>query len=143
MGPPSIASLIRKGTAFFTTEPAPPPSSFSKAPEGTLFPAVNPSIDGDDCLQDCASCTIHYPAKWSIDEEEKLYGSAKEWATHILVATGKTDWVRDVEDEKGSVMEAIRDCGVKPSNGVREKNTSLPPFNYLPRNTCTCKDKAG
>ena len=36
----------------------------------------------------------------------------------MVVATGKTDWVRDVEDEKGSVMEAVRDCGVKPDNGV-------------------------
>ena len=37
----------------------------------------------------------------------------------MVVATGKTDWVRDVEDERGSVMEAVRECGVKPSNGVR------------------------
>ena len=36
----------------------------------------------------------------------------------MLVATGKTDWVRDVEDEKGSVMEAVKECGVKPENGV-------------------------
>lgn len=36
----------------------------------------------------------------------------------MLVATGKTDWKRDVEDEKGSVMEAVRDCGVLPNNGV-------------------------
>lgn len=26
--------------------------------------------------------------------------------------------VRDVADEKGSIMEAVDKCGVKPSNGV-------------------------
>ena len=41
----------------------------------------------------------------------------------MLVATGKTDWVRDVADEKGSVMEAVERGGVEPSNGV-----SLPGF---------------
>lgn len=34
----------------------------------------------------------------------------------MLVATGKTDWVRDVQDEKGSVMEAVRECGVEPEH---------------------------
>ncbi|MCJ1356573.1 MAG: hypothetical protein MMC33_006568 [Icmadophila ericetorum] len=128
MGPPSFASLIRKGTSFFNPESAPQPSSFSKAPEGTLFPSVDPSTDGEDCLQDCASCTIHYPAKFGIDEEEKLYGRVKGWATHMLVATAKTDWVRDVEDEKGSVMEAVRDCGAKPSNGRLMLSASNMPI---------------
>lgn len=36
----------------------------------------------------------------------------------MLVATGKTDWVRDVADEEGSVMEAIERGGVLPGNGV-------------------------
>lgn len=26
---------------------------------------------------------------------------------HAIVATGKTDWLRDVKDEKGSVMMAL------------------------------------
>ena len=41
----------------------------------------------------------------------------------MLVATGKTDWVRDVADEAGSVMEAVGRWkrgarGGEPSNGV-------------------------
>ena len=36
----------------------------------------------------------------------------------MIIATGKTDWVRDVADEKGSVMEAVEKSGVKPANGV-------------------------
>ncbi|KAK6438631.1 hypothetical protein LTR95_005169 [Oleoguttula sp. CCFEE 5521] len=78
----------------------------AKTPAG-LFPTTTAEVDGEDCLHDCESCTIHLPRKWEIDEDDKLYGNIKGWQRHLLVATGKTDWVRDVEDEKGSVMEAV------------------------------------
>lgn len=84
-----------------------------------LFPVTDPAVDGEDCLRDCESCTIHYPRKFAIDEEEKLYGHVSGWSTHLIVATGKTDWVRDVQDEKDSVMEAVGKSKIKPSNGVR------------------------
>ncbi len=120
----NLQSIFRRTTAFLTpnssavdlTQSA--NGTFAAAPEGTLFPKVNPSVDGDDCEHDCESCTIKYPAKWSIDEEEELYGHVKGWSTHMLVATGKSDWTRDIEDEKGSVMEAVEKGGVRPSNGV-------------------------
>ena len=96
------------------------PDGFSKAPEGELFPKVDPAVDGEDCDQDCATCDVRLPRSFKIDESEKLYGRVNGWATHMLVATGKTDWVRDVQDEKGSVMEAVRECKVEPSNGVRD-----------------------
>jgi len=83
-----------------------------------LFPKVDPKVDGEDCDHDCASCEVKLPKGWDIDESDKLYGFVKGWSTHVLVATGKTDWVRDVEDEKGSVMEAFGKSNVKPSNGV-------------------------
>lgn len=84
-----------------------------------LFSNVDPALDGDDCLHDCATCTVKYPAKFDVDHEDELYGQVKGWSTHILVATGKSDWVRDVADETGSVMEAIEKGGLEPSNGVR------------------------
>lgn len=87
------------------------------APLENLFPKVDPKVDGEDCNHDCASCEVKLPKSWSIDEEDKLYGFIKGWSTHVLVATGKSDWVRDVEDEKGSVMEAFGKSH-KPSNGV-------------------------
>ena len=88
-----------------------------------LFRKVDPAVDGEECIRDCASCTIRYPSKFDVDMKDKLYGNIGGWATHMLVATGKTDWVRDVADEKGSVMEAVERGGVEPSNGV-----SLPGF---------------
>lgn len=88
------------------------------APISELFPKVDPAVDGEDCDRDCDSCVVHYPRNFKIDEEDVLYGFVKGWSTHVLVATGKTDWVRDVADEKGSVMQAIGNSKVSPSNGV-------------------------
>lgn len=72
-----------------------------------LFARTKAEIDGDECLHDCESCSISLPRKWAIDEDDKLYGHVQGWSRHLLVATGKADWVRDVADEKGSVMEAV------------------------------------
>lgn len=90
------------------------------APATGLFPKVDPAVDGEDCLRDCESCPTHYPKNFKIDETDDLYGHVKGWSTHVLVATGKADWVRNVADEKGSVMQAIEHAQ-KPSNGVSRK----------------------
>ncbi|KAI9770192.1 MAG: hypothetical protein M1839_003258 [Geoglossum umbratile] len=100
---------------------------------GSLFPGVNPADDGEDCDQDCSSCSIRYPSKFSINEDDELYGHVKGWSVHLLIATGKTDWVRDVADEKGSVMEALEKSRVKPKNGrlmVSASNMPPPPEFY-------------
>lgn len=67
---------------------------FSKAACDQLFPKTNPAVDGEECLRDCETCTIKYPRKWSVDEDENMYGHIKGWSTHLIVATGKSDWVR-------------------------------------------------
>ncbi|KAJ5544948.1 hypothetical protein N7535_006665 [Penicillium sp. DV-2018c] len=92
-----------------------------------LFATTDPSIDGEDCLHDCATCTVKYPAKFDIDLEDELYGQVNGWSTHMLVATGKSDWVRDVADEQGSVMEAIEKGGLEPSNGRLKLSASNMP----------------
>lgn len=96
-----------------------PGTPAESTPIEKLFLKVEPTVDGEDCDHDCESCIVSYPKGFKIDGDAKLYGHINGWATHILVATGKTDWVRDVADEKGSVMEAIeKKADVKPSNGV-------------------------
>ncbi|KAL3463015.1 Sucrase/ferredoxin-like-domain-containing protein [Aspergillus heterothallicus] len=77
--------------------------------EDYIFPTVDPKEDGVDCKKDCADCTIEYPAKVKVDTSRPLYGHIKEFHTHVLVATGKSDWVNKVENERGSLMEAIHD----------------------------------
>lgn len=111
----SLSSVLQKGKAFLT----PRNSSDSISQITTfIFPKVDPAIDGQDCDHDCETCEIQYPKGFKIDEEEKLYGHVNGFATHMLVATGKTDWVKNVGDEKESVMEAVEDCKIEPSNGV-------------------------
>jgi hypothetical protein len=118
-----MQALLAKGIARLTPNASSSnlasSTGFTKAPTATvLFPPVDPNIDGPDCDHDCASCSVHYPAKFSIDEDDKLYGYVKGWSTHLIVATGKTDWVRDVADEKGTVMEAVGRYGTdKLKNG--------------------------
>ncbi|KAI9765606.1 MAG: hypothetical protein M1840_007295 [Geoglossum simile] len=96
----------------------------------SLFPVVNPASDGEDCDRDCENCSIRYPPKFSINEDDELYGRVKGWSVHLLIATGKTDWVRDVADEKGSLMEALKESKVQPRNGrlmVSASNMPPPP----------------
>lgn len=94
-----------------------------------LFPPTKPEVDGDECLHDCASCSISYPKKFKIDDEDHLYGAINGWSRHLVVATGKTDWVRSVEDEKGSVMEAVGKHGGDVEGGklmLSASNIPLP-----------------
>lgn len=105
------------------------PSSTTSSPTD-LFPKVDPTLDGEACLHDCASCPTTYPRTFKIDEHDALYGHVKGWATHVLVATGKTDWVRDVADEKGSLMEALDKklpADARPSNGRMMLSASNMP----------------
>ena len=119
----SLLNSARESLSGTTTPtPGTPPNATSIE---QLFPKVDPAIDGDDCDHDCESCEVKLPKGFKIEESDKLYGHIKEWSTHVLVATGKTDWVRDVEDEKNSVMEAFGKSDVKPSNGVSTSSICL------------------
>jgi hypothetical protein len=136
----SIKNLYYKLTPSSSSAAVPTlknPGEFVKAPNAEdLFPATDPTTDGDDCLHDCASCTTKYPRKFTIDETEELYGHVKGWSTHLIVATGKTDWVRDVADEEGSIMEAVDKGGVKPSNGKLMLSASdIPVPNHSDHST--------
>ncbi|PGG96450.1 hypothetical protein GX51_07819 [Blastomyces parvus] len=126
-----MQALLRRGAAILTPRTSSPATEgepkCTTTSEDTLFTKVNPAVDGEDCDHDCASCTIRYPAKFDIDTEDKLYGHVKGWATHLLIATGKTDWVRDVADEEGSVMEAIDKGDLKPTNGSMKLSASNMP----------------
>jgi hypothetical protein len=95
-------------------------AGFTKAKTAAeLFPKTDPDLDGEECLRDCESCSVHLPRGFKIDETEELYGQVKGWSRHILCATGKTDWVRDVSDEKGSIMESVG-----KHDGLHEKGVS-------------------
>lgn len=120
-----LRSATSSNSSFFTLSPTKQNAaadhdglSFHHAPTTTsLFPQVDPAVDGEGCDRDCASCSVSYPAKFSIDEDDRLYGHVKGWDTHLVVATGKSDWVRNVADEKGSLMQAADQHGLALKNG--------------------------
>ncbi|THC88455.1 hypothetical protein EYZ11_012096 [Aspergillus tanneri] len=86
--------------------------------ENYVFPTVDPAEDGPDCKKDCADCTTHFPPKVKVETLKPLYGHLKPVNTHVLVATGKSDWKQHVEDEKGSLMEAFDRTSAKSKHGV-------------------------
>lgn len=117
-------------TDLLATKPRPDGFQTAKGIDA-LFPRTKPEIDGEACEHDCETCTIHLPRGFKIDEDDKLYGEIKGWSRHLIVATGKTDWVRDVADEKGSVMEAIG----KHDSDVQGGRLMLSASNMCPPNT--------
>ncbi|GES57487.1 sucrase/ferredoxin domain protein [Aspergillus terreus] len=82
-----------------------------------LFPTVDPGQDGPDCKSDCADCTVHFPSKVKIETSRPLYGHIKQFSTHVLVATGRSDWTEKVEQEKDSLMEAFDSSSAKSKQG--------------------------
>ncbi|RKF66855.1 Actin patches distal protein 1 [Golovinomyces cichoracearum] len=103
-------------------------SNGSGASMTQLFPKVDKKIDGEDCDQDCTSCVLKYPKSFKIDEDDELYGKINAWSTHLLVATGKSDWVRNIADEEGSIMETMMKLtDVKPNNGYLMLSASNMP----------------
>ncbi|KAL5359766.1 Sucrase/ferredoxin-like-domain-containing protein [Aspergillus floccosus] len=104
-----------------------------------LFPTVDPAQDGPDCQSDCADCTVHFPSKVKIETSRPLYGHIKQFSTHVLVATGRSDWTQKVEHEKGSLMEAFDSSSVKSKQGrimVSASNLN-PPESDLEKQTGT------
>lgn len=89
----------------------------NRSKDDYIFPMVDPKVDGEDCDKDCSNCTIRYPSWFKINNQRQLYGNIKPFTTHVLVATGKTDWISKVEKERGSLMEAFKQSA-KPKSGV-------------------------
>lgn len=83
-----------------------------------FFPKVNPAKDGPECLQDCADCTTQFPSKVKVETSKPLYGHIKAFNSHVLIATGRSDWKEKVEQEKGTLMEAFEQSSAKSKHGV-------------------------
>jgi hypothetical protein len=104
-----LASLFRRITGK-------PPA----VTKDTLFPSVsNPS---EECIRDCNACPGYGRAfdKIGIDDRAEMWGAVNQYSTHVIVATGQTDWIRDVVDIPGSVMAGLQEERELIKNGVRE-----------------------
>lgn len=110
-----FGALIRRGTSFFNNG-----KSVGTATKDTLFPVVSKEVDGEDCDHDCDHCPGYGRAfdKIGIEAGEELWGGIKGFANHVIVATGETDWIRDVEDISGSVMRELKKKSEMLEQGV-------------------------
>ncbi|OKL61846.1 hypothetical protein UA08_02857 [Talaromyces atroroseus] len=87
-----------------------------------IFPTVNPQEDGPDCSKDCADCTVRLPNKFNVETERKLYGKVKPFTTHVLVATGKSDWASHPDNERGTVIHALSEASSNERLRVNASN---------------------
>lgn len=66
---------------------------------------------GEPTEEDCACCEAKFPASLKFDMESVLFNSAEPTHAHILVASGRHDWLHDVSDEKeefGRICKALQ-----------------------------------
>jgi len=89
-------------------------SQLPSPPKSASSPDIPfPVSDLDACLACSAPCTDEEQASYpgyipkSIDRELPLAGSVKPYGRHVLVSTGKTDWVHSIDEEEGSVAQGI------------------------------------
>ena len=111
-----------------------------KVTKQTLFPLVTKEderTDDDDddaaaCNNDCNACPSGYGRafdKHGINTRDDVWGKVVRYSSHAIVATGETDWIRDVEGIKGSVMRALAQHWKSSNDGVR--HPPPPPFPKL------------
>ncbi|KAI0677141.1 Sucrase/ferredoxin-like-domain-containing protein [Trametes maxima] len=60
------------------------------------------------CADPCDEGHDEYP-KFDVDRETEMLGSVKPYARQIVISSGKSDWVREVTDAKGSLAAYVHD----------------------------------
>ena len=111
----------KQGPGSTTTSGTVTPTTIASGTESQILtPATSttpdipfPTADLEACLACDSPCTPeeqveypHYIAK-SIDRELPLAGSVKPYGRHVLISTGRTDWVHSIDEEEGSVAQGI------------------------------------
>ncbi|RPA77835.1 hypothetical protein BJ508DRAFT_329846 [Ascobolus immersus RN42] len=87
----------------------------------------------EECLSECSSCPDYPRSFWKagVERDTPLYGGVKKWDLHVLVATGRDNWMHDVEEEGGvltAVGKAIEASGMKIK--LSACNLPLPPHDH-------------
>lgn len=83
-----------------------------------LFPAADPT-----CLECAHPCPEFPPSiQDSIDHKDVLYGTVRDYGPHILVATGKSNWPHTIEEEKGSMANALSKANEASSTASKRRH---------------------
>jgi len=59
-----------------------------------------------DCMNPC-STHLSYPSYLKIDYNSSLEGTVKPYFKHVLISTGKTDWITRIEDDPASLASQL------------------------------------
>nr|CAG8626164.1 14578_t:CDS:2 [Entrophospora candida] len=59
-----------------------------------------------DCMNPC-STHLSYPSYLKIDYDSSLEGTVKPYFKHVLISTGKTDWIIRIEDDSASLASQL------------------------------------
>ncbi|KAF4619341.1 hypothetical protein D9613_005563 [Agrocybe pediades] len=98
------------------------------------------SLDVPVTTADCRACADPcdldheaYPRRFDVDMDTQMLGSVKAYHRQIVISTGKSDWERDITDDKNSLAAALLEvtapASQKPASPkvVSPKPASPPP----------------
>ncbi|KAI0638074.1 Sucrase/ferredoxin-like-domain-containing protein [Trametes polyzona] len=77
------------------------------------------------CADPCDEGHEEYP-KFDVDMETEMLGSVKPYARQIVISTGKSDWVREVTDAKGTLAAYVDDIS-SSGRPPKDKDPSKKP----------------
>lgn len=83
------------------------------------------------------SCPCEPPPELDIDRKGVLRGLFVPYNEHVLVCTGRDDWVSRVEDEEGVAGDVVRRLKGDLGRKGQFHNVSLPPW-LLYKPCCCC-----
>lgn len=140
--------LKKRASSSVTSSGTSTPTSLISGTESQIFTQPSspeipfPQANLEECLACETPCTpeeeVSYPSyiSKSIDRELPLAGTVKPYGRHILVSTGKTDWIHSIDEEDGSITQAIFRALYEKQYGGRKRdgedrivlsNTSFAP----------------
>ncbi|KAI9001116.1 Sucrase/ferredoxin-like-domain-containing protein [Trametes punicea] len=76
------------------------------------------------CADPCDVGHEEYP-RLDIDMETEMLGSVKPYARQIVISTGKSDWVRDVTDAKGTLAAYVDELS-SSGHAPKDKDSKKP-----------------
>ncbi|KAF8901720.1 Sucrase/ferredoxin-like-domain-containing protein [Gymnopilus junonius] len=89
------------------------------------------------CADPCDLGHEAYPRRFDIDMDTQMLGSVKPYHRQIVISTGKSDWTKDITDDKQSLaaafVEVTSNTGPSlPATSVSPKPTSPPSKGVRP-----------
>ncbi|CAO3642577.1 unnamed protein product [Cunninghamella blakesleeana] len=89
------------------------------------MPSSNVLANEEDCFTCISPCEEHqqYPSYLDIKTDRNIASTVKPYERHILIATGKSDWPKHIEDDDETIAKAL--LSTRPGKSTMITNTSL------------------